>query len=76
MSLYDPILIVHEGISAGSVSQVDGPPPLGDLRHRLLEAGSMDCCAEGDFLALMSSVDAPAPPWSDDRTWLRRILGF
>jgi hypothetical protein len=76
MSLYDPVLFAQDFVAALSGIQTDDTPPLGDLRHRLLEAGSMDCCAEGDFLALMPSVDAPAPPWSDDRTWLRRILGF
>jgi hypothetical protein len=76
MSLYDPAHFAQDFVAAFSGIQTDEAPPLGDLRHRLLEAGSMDCCAEGDFLALMPSVDAPAPPWSDDRTWLRRILGF
>ncbi|MDZ4089467.1 MAG: hypothetical protein U1E69_21980 [Tabrizicola sp.] len=76
MSLHDPVILAQDFAAAMCGPQTDDLPPLGDLRHRLLEAGSLDCCAEGDFLALMPSVHAPAPPWSDDRTWLRRILGF
>jgi hypothetical protein len=74
MSLYDPVLLAQD--FAAVISGTDDLPPLGDLRDRLLEAGIMDCCAEGDFLALMPSVNAPAQSWSDDRTWLRRILGL
>lgn len=74
MSLHDSFLIAQD--FAKIISETDSLPPLGDLRDRLLEAGIMDCCAEGDFLALMSSIDASDASWSDDRTWLRRILGF
>ena len=74
MSLYHPFLLAED--FAAVITGSDVLPPLGDLRDRLLEAGIMDCCAEGDFLALMPSVNAPVLPWSDDRTWLLRILGF
>lgn len=76
MSLYDPVLLAQDIVAALSGTHIDDLPLVGDRHHRLFEAGSMDCCAEGDFLALMPSVDAPAPQWSDDRTWFRRILGF
>jgi len=76
MSLHDPIFIAQDIIAALWESEVDCLPPIGDRRDRLLEAGNMDCCASGDFLALMPSVDDPPPAWSDDRMWLRRILGF
>ncbi|MFC3086034.1 hypothetical protein [Tabrizicola soli] len=74
MSLHDPFLLAQDLVAV--ISGADELPLWDDRRQRLVEAGSMDCCAEGDFLALMPSVDAPAPSWSDDRTWLRRILGF
>jgi hypothetical protein len=76
MSFYDPVILAQDFVAAISGIQADDPSSLDDRRCRLLEAGSMNCCVEGDFLALMPSVDAPAPLWSDDRTWLRRILGF
>lgn len=74
MSLHDPFLLAQDLVAV--ISGADELPPWDDRRHRLLEAGSMDCCPEVDFLALMPSVDAHAPSWCDDRTWLRRILGF
>lgn len=76
MSLHDPVLIAQDIVDALWGGEVDCLPPIGDRRDRLLEAGNTDCCASGDFLTLMPSVDAPAPLWGDDRTWLRRILGF
>lgn len=74
MSLHDPLLVAQDMFAV--IYGPDLQPAPEDRRNRLLEAGSMGCCAEGDLLALMPSVDAPAPPWRDDRTWLRRILGF
>lgn len=76
MSLYDPVLLAQDFFAAVLPAESHSPPFVGDRHHRLLEAGSMDCCPEGDFLALMPSVDAPSSKWSDDRTWFRRILGF
>lgn len=76
MSLPYPIFMVQDVIVALSGRQVDHLPPVGDRLDRLLEAGNTECCAGGDFVALMPSVDVPARPWSDDRTWVRRILGF
>ncbi len=76
MSLPYPIFMVQDIIVALSGSQVDHLPPVGDRLDRLIEAGKADCCSGGDFVALMPSVDVAAPPWSDDRTWVRRILGF
>jgi hypothetical protein len=76
MSLYDPVLLAQDFVAAVLSAESNSPPFVGDRRHRLLEAGSMDCCVEGDFLALMPSVDTPSANWSDDRTWFRRILGF
>jgi hypothetical protein len=76
MSVQDPAFIAQDIVAAVWGSEVDCLPPIGDLRDRLLEAGNMDCCAGSDFLALMPSVDAPDPLWGDDRTWLRRVLGF
>lgn len=76
MSLHDPVIIAQEiGVLLSTVP-ADAAPPLGDRLHRLLEAGRPDCCTEGDLLALMPSVDDPDRAWSDDRTWLRRVLGF
>lgn len=76
MSMQDPVFIAQNIVAALWESEVDCMSPIGDRRDRLLEAGNTDCCASGDFLALMPSVDAPSPSWGDDRTWLRRILGF
>jgi hypothetical protein len=74
MSHHNPVLKAHDFDFL--ISAADGLPNIGDRHQRLLEAGTMNCCAEGDFLALMSSVGAPAQVWRDGRTWLRRILGF
>ena len=74
MSLHDSLFLAQDIVAA--ISGADDVPPVGDRRNRLLEAGSINCCTEGDFLALMPSVDTPAPAWRDDRTWFRRILGF
>jgi len=76
MSIYVPVHLVQDFVAAVLPAESNSPPFVGERLHRLLEAGSMDCCAEGDLLALMPSVDTPAPIWSDDRTWFRRILGF
>jgi hypothetical protein len=73
---YDPVHLAQYAVAAVCDIETVGTPPLGDLCDRLLEAGGTDCCAEGDFLALMPSVYAPAPAWSEDRSWLQRILGF
>lgn len=75
MSLHQPSSLLHDFATVIG----DLPPdaqPLGDRHQRLFEAGSLGCCAEGDLLALMPSADIAAPSWGDDRTWLRRILGF
>lgn len=48
---------------------------VGDLRDRLLEAGALGCCAEGDLLALMPSVLGERHPWADGPSWLERLLG-
>ena len=76
MSLQDPIFIAQDIVAALSGGHIDPLPPVGDRLDRLLEAGNTDCCSGGDLLGLMPSVDTPALSWSDDRTWLRRILGF
>lgn len=46
-----------------------------DLHSRLLEAGATGCCAEGDLLALMPSVNRAADAWVDGESWLHRLLG-
>ena len=50
--------------------------PIGDRHQRLWEAASHGCCAEGDLLALMPSVEGRDLPWIDGRAWITRILGF
>lgn len=48
-----------------------------DDRHsRLIEAGILGGCCEGDLLALMPSVDRDVQALRDTPTWLRRVLGF
>lgn len=47
-----------------------------DMHQRLLEAGAVGVCPEGDLLALMPSVQAGDVPWVDGTSWLRRMLGF
>lgn len=74
MSLQDRFFFTHDIAAIGGTEQ-DHLPLVDDRRDRLLEAGCLHGCAEGDFLALMPSVDA-RPGWTDDQTWLRRILGF
>lgn len=76
MSLQDPVFIAQGIVAALSQQQDDHLPPVGDRLDQLLEAGTTLCCFDGDFLSLMPSVEVPAPLWADDRTWLRRILGF
>lgn len=76
MSLQDPVFIAQGIVAALSQHQDDHLPLVGDRLDQLLEAGTTLCCSEGDLLALMPSVEVSASLWSDDRTWLRRILGF
>lgn len=57
------------------MSEDDGLP-IGDRHQRLLEAGMSGCCAEGDLLALMPSVDRPVEQWTDGKAWIARLLGF
>lgn len=74
MSLFDPTIVARDMVSVLVEPQPDDPP--GDRHQRLIEAGMLNCCPDGDFLSLMPSVDRPDPPWSDGKTWLRRVLGF
>lgn len=47
-----------------------------DRRSRLIEAGILGGCCEGDLLALMPSIERDLPAPDARRTWLRRVLGF
>lgn len=77
MSLFDPTIVAENFAAAlHQDPPEEDPPPLSDRHQRLLEAGVFGCCAEGDLLALMPSVDRPDLPWLDGRAWLVRILGF
>jgi hypothetical protein len=47
-----------------------------DRRSRLIEAGILGGCCEGDLLALMPSIERDLQGLGDSPTWLRRMLGF
>jgi hypothetical protein len=77
MSLFDPF-IVAEDLAAILVEPAPDSEEgsLGDRHQRLIEAGMLNCCPDGDFVSLMPSVERADLPWSDGKAWLRRVLGF
>lgn len=47
-----------------------------DRLSRLIEAGLLGGCCEGDLLALMPSLDRAPRGGQDGPGWLRRVLGI
>jgi hypothetical protein len=77
MSLFYPFALSQDLTSVLAQPLANIPPdPADDRRQRLIEAGVLDCCPDGDFLTLMPSVDLAESPAGESATWLRRVLGF
>ncbi len=74
MPLFDALIIPQNNFSPPDPTMYTAAPD--DRRQRLIEAGAMNCCPDGDFLSLMPSVDHDDGPVVEGATWLRRVLGF